>query len=244
MPSRGAAGGSNGCLTGAGGDRRIRSAGSDIQTLSRSRYNEGKALTMGWNVKINWIVPFLYIAVLPAATPPAVHGAQDLYNRTEYKASLAMLAGIAGPDAKVHSLMGQDYFMLGEYKKATDHFQQAFALEPTNSEYAHWLGRTYGRRAETSGPFTAPGNASRARQYFERAVELNPRNSEALNDLFDYYLQAPGFLGGGFDKASEVAKRIAALDEAEGHFAAAQLADKRKQFDTAEQQLRRAMALA
>jgi Flp pilus assembly protein TadD len=199
---------------------------------------------MGMNIKISAIVPVLSLAVLLGAPPPELRRAQDLYNRTEYKASLAILSRVASQDAKVEALLGQDYFMLGEYKKATDHLQQAFSLEPSNSEYAHWLGRTYGRRAETSGPFTAPGNASKARQYFERAVELDAHNGEALNDLFDYYLQAPGFLGGGFDKASEVAKKIAALDAAEGHFAQAQLADKRKQFDAAEQQLRRAMELA
>src|SRR5262249_36120025 len=75
-------------------------------------------------------------------------------------------------------------------------------------------------------------------------VELDPLNEEALNDLFDYYLEAPGFLGGGYEKAEAVAQKIAARNPAEGHFAQAQLADKRKQFDTAEEQLRRAMELA
>ena len=51
-------------------------------------------------------------------------------------------------------------------------------------------------------------HASKARQYFERAVALDPANEEAMNDLFDYYLQAPGFLGGGFERAEQVAKRI------------------------------------
>ena len=90
----------------------------------------------------------------------------------------------------------------------------------------------------------APLHAGKARQYFERAVALDPNNEEALNDLFDYYLEAPGFLGGGYEKAEQIAKRIAAHNEAEGHFAQAQLADRRKQFDTAEEQLRRAMELA
>ena len=45
--------------------------------------------------------------------------------------------------------------MLGDYKKATEAFQKALALEPGNSEYAHWLGRSFGRRAETSSPFLA-----------------------------------------------------------------------------------------
>ena len=75
-------------------------------------------------------------------------------------------------------------------------------------------------------------------------MALDPTNEEALNDLFDYYLQAPGFLGGGYEKAEQVAKRIAERNPAEGHFAQAQLADKRRQYDTAEEQLRRAMDLA
>ena len=35
---------------------------------------------------------------------------------------------------------------------------------------------------------------------FERAVALDPANREAVGDLFDYYLGAPGFLGGGANK--------------------------------------------
>jgi tetratricopeptide (TPR) repeat protein len=181
----------------------------------------------------------------------ALPKAENLYERTNYGASLALLqeSGLlgqqAGPSAgKAYCLAGRDHFMLGEYKKASEAFEQALALEPANSEYAHWLGRAFGRRAETSSPFSAPLHASKARAYFEKAVELDPTNEEALNDLFDYYLEAPGFLGGGYDKAEALAKRIAERNPAEGHFAQAQLADKRKQFDTAEDQLRRAMELA
>jgi len=170
--------------------------------------------------------------------------AEELYQKTDYKASLSLLHGAPPSDARAEFLTGKNYFMLGDYKKATDAFQRAVALESGNSEYVHWLGRTFGRRAETSSFFSAPMYASKARQYFERAVALDATNDEALNDLFDYYLQAPGFMGGGYDKAEEVAKRIAQRDEAEGHFAQAQLADKRRQFDSAEEQLRRAMELA
>jgi tetratricopeptide (TPR) repeat protein len=134
---------------------------------------------------------------------------EDLYRQTDYRASLAVVAQIARPGGEAYGLAGRNYFMLGDYKKATDAFQKAFALEPRNSEYAHWLGRSFGRRAETSGPFMAPMHASKARGYFEQAVALDPDNGEALNDLFDYYLEAPGFLGGGYDKAQAIAQRIA-----------------------------------
>ena len=170
--------------------------------------------------------------------------AQELYRQTEYRASLSLVGEMANPTAASYCLIGKDYFMLGEYKKATEAFEKALALEPGKSEYAHWLGRGYGRRAETSGPLMAPMHASKARAYFEKAVALDPGNEEALNDLFDYYLEAPGFLGGGYDKAEAIAQRIAQRNPAEGHFAQAQLADKRKQFDSAEEQLRRAMELS
>jgi tetratricopeptide (TPR) repeat protein len=183
-------------------------------------------------------------------TLPALHAqdslgrAEALYKQTDYRSSLSLVEEIASPSAATFSLAGRDYFMLGEYKKATEAFEKAVALEPAKSEYAHWLGRSFGRRAETSAPFLAPLYASKARSYFEKAVALDPGNEEALNDLFDYYLEAPGFLGGGYDKAEAIAKRIAERNPAEGLFAQSQLADKRKQFDTAEEQLRRAMELS
>ncbi len=170
--------------------------------------------------------------------------AEDLYRHTDYQASLTLLEESGQESSGAYGLMGRDLFMLGDYKKAVTAFERAFALEPANSEYAHWLGRSYGRRAETSTPFLAPLHASKARGYFEKAVALDATNEEALNDLFDYYLEAPGFLGGGYDKAEAVAARIAARNQAEGQFAQAQLADKRQQFDTAEEHLRRAMELA
>jgi Flp pilus assembly protein TadD len=189
------------------------------------------------------VVVLLFCSLL-SAKPAQWAQARDLYLRTNYHESLALLLPAHEKDAETLELIGQNYFMLGEYKKATEAFEKAVALEPGNSEYVHWLGRAFGRRAETSNPLTAPGYASKARQSFERAYELDPRNHEAVNDLFEYYLQAPGFLGGGLQKAEALARHIAALDAAEGHYAEAQLDDKRKEYDAAEQQLRRAAELA
>jgi len=154
------------------------------------------------------------------------------------------LLHLSAKDAAVYDLIGRNYFMLGEYKRATCSFQEALAAGPGDSDRYLWLGRAFGRRAEHAGPLTAPGYASKARQNFERAVDLNPKNLEAMSDLFEYYLEAPGFLGGGIDKASLLAKRIAELDPAEGHFTQYRLAEKKGDTARAEQELRRAAALA
>lgn len=169
--------------------------------------------------------------------------AEDLYRRTEYQASLGLL-DCNSSDAAAQNLIGRDYYMLGDFKRATEHFQKAQEERPSSSDYALWLGRGWGRRAETSNPLFAAGYASKARQWFERAVELDGKNLDALSDLFDYYLEAPGFMGGGFDKAQVIAGRIAAANPAEGFFARARLAEQRREYGTAEQQLRRAMDAA
>ena len=75
-------------------------------------------------------------------------------------------------------------------------------------------------------------------------MQLNPNNSEALSDLFDFYLEAPGFLGGGYDRAMSVADKIAAIDPSEGYFAKAQLDQKRKDMQEAELHLRQAIESA
>lgn len=185
---------------------------------------------------------------MPLASAQTLNKAEDLYKRTDYAGSLALIdkQGIdkQANDAAAYFLKGRDYYMLGDFKTAVDCLQKAAANDPRNSEYMDWLGRAYGKRAETGNPLLAPANASKARQAFEKSVQLDGKNSEALSDLFDYYLEAPGFLGGGFDKAAQVAQKLSVVDPPEGYFSKAQLAQKVKQFGAAEQHLRQAVALA
>jgi Flp pilus assembly protein TadD len=186
----------------------------------------------------------LSFAALVWAESPPLEQARKLYSLTEFEQSLQVLQAIPDPDAAVYELIGRNRYGQAEFKKATEALEKAVAMDPGNSEYNLWLGRAYGRRAETSNPLTAPGHASKARQYFEKAAKLNPGNLEAESDLFEYYLEAPGFLGGGFDKATAIAFLIAKINPAEGHWALAKLAEKRKEFSRAEDHLRLAIEAA
>jgi Flp pilus assembly protein TadD len=186
----------------------------------------------------------LLLVVAACASPDVVRQASALYQSTDYTTSLHVLAEDPAPDAENYLLSGKNHFMLGDYKKAIESFEKAAALSPASSDYELWLGRAWGRRAETSGWLTAGFNASKARQYLEKAVALAPHNAEARNDLFDFYLNAPGFLGGGMEKAEAIAKSIANERPPEYEFEEAQLADRRKDYAAAEAHLRRAMELA
>lgn len=169
--------------------------------------------------------------------------ADDCYRHTDFEGSLAFLDKHS-TDAATNFLIARNYFMLGEFKKASEYLQTATTEQPGNAEYMDWLGRAYGKRAETSNPLMAPSLAAKARDAFERAVELDSKNPDALSDLFDYYLEAPGFLGGGYDKASMIAERTARFDPAQGYFERAKLDQKRKEYQTAEDHLRQAIGLA
>jgi Flp pilus assembly protein TadD len=178
------------------------------------------------------------------ASPDIARQAAALYQHTEYEKSLHLLANDPAPDAAHFFLSGKNTFMQGDYQKAIDFFEKAIALAPVNSEYELWLGRAWGRRAENSNWMTAAPRALKARQCFEKAVALDPHNREAKNDLFDFYLNAPGFMGGGTDKAAAIARSIANERPAESEFEEAQLADRRKDYAAEEIHLRRAMELA
>jgi tetratricopeptide (TPR) repeat protein len=184
------------------------------------------------------------LASAAGASPDVVSRANALYQRTEYQESLHALEKDPAPDAASYALTGKNYFMLGDYKRAIEFLEKAQAGCPSCSEYPLWLGRSWGRRAEGSVSPLAVVYATRTRQYFEKALALDPHNHEASNDLFDFYLNAPAILGGGIDKAEAAAKSIAKERPPEYEFEEARLAEKKNDYAGAESHLRRAIELA
>src|SRR6185503_19262058 len=102
---------------------------------------------------------FLYLSSLCvlSAAGPELEKARKLYNLTDFDASLKILQAVPEKDATVYELMGRNYYMQTEYKKASEALDKAMAADPASSEIALWAGRAYGRRAETSSVLTAPG---------------------------------------------------------------------------------------
>ncbi len=190
----------------------------------------------------------LILAVLSALTGAAqtsgLERARELYLRTDYEQALILLDSLSVKSADAYLLTGMVQYMRGEFKKSSDALEQGVQLAPGSSNVQLWLGRAYGRRAETSSFLTAPGLANRARASFEKAVALDPGNKDAVGDLFDYYLEAPGFLGGGTDKARALAERYKSSEPAEYYYRLARIASKGKDSKTAEEQLRQAMDAA
>jgi tetratricopeptide (TPR) repeat protein len=150
----------------------------------------------------------LGVAGLAWASGPNLDRARKLYNLTEFQQSLEVLQAVPNKDAAVYELMGRNYYGQGEFKKATEVLEKAAALEPGDSNLYLWLGRVYGRRAETSSMITAPGFANKARQYFERAAQLSPSNLDAQSDLFSITLRLLDSSGAAWIKRPQRPNRL------------------------------------
>jgi tetratricopeptide (TPR) repeat protein len=88
------------------------------------------------------------------------------------------------------------------------------------------------------------GYATKTRQSFEKALQLDPGNAEALGDLFDFYVEAPGIVGGGMDKAAGLFPQFAKYDPVGLLLAQARIDEKKKQYAGEEDNLRRAIKAA
>ena len=190
------------------------------------------------------VVLALSVAAVVRAASTDLERAEEAYQRTDYRAVLGTLLPASPKNGAAYALIGKAYYMDGQYRNSVSSLEKAVTEDPLNSSYYDWLGKAYGRRAEESSFLTALPYANKTRDAFEKAVTLDPSNLEALCDLFEYYLQAPGIVGGGVDKAEGVAARIGRVNEAEYHYARARIAEERKKIPVVEEELRKAMQLA
>lgn len=107
-----------------------------------------------------------------------------------------------------------------------------------------WLSRTYGQQAIASSVFTKPKWASRCHEALDQALALDAANLDVQFDLLQFYMIAPGIMGGGRDKAVAQAAAIAILDAGAGHVANGFLAQQDKDDAKAEAEFRAAVASA
>jgi len=147
-------------------------------------------------------------------------------------------------DAESYNLLCRAYFMLEEWDRGIAACEHARNLDPQNSLYHLWLGRIYGEKADRAGFLSAAGLAKKVRVSFERAVELDPGNWEARTDLAEFYLEAPGIVGGGKDKARAQADALMPLNPGMAHWVAGRLAEKEKDLVTAEREYRAAVSVS
>jgi predicted Zn-dependent protease len=159
--------------------------------------------------------------------------------------ALALLRSLPQPvgnSAEAHNLHCRVLYALEKFEAASHECEQAVTLDPQNSNYHMWYGRALGEQADKASFISAYGLAKRVRAEFEQAAQLNPREAEALADLGEFYSSAPGVVGGGTDKAARVATQLDHIDPARAHELRSAIARENKDLDTAERELKEAIA--
>jgi tetratricopeptide (TPR) repeat protein len=136
-------------------------------------------------------------------------------------------------DARAASYLGRVYLATGNFDRAVEWMGRSVALESANAEYHLWLGRAYGNQAMRASVLKQPSLARRVKNEFEEASRLDPDNLEARFGLIEFYLRAPGILGGSPKKADEQAEEIRRRDLLQGYRARGRIAEHRKDFDRA-----------
>ncbi len=165
---------------------------------------------------------------------------------TEGKADLALAAlnnriqANAG-DSEAHNLLCRVYYQQELWDKAASECQRAASLLPGSSRNQLWLGRAMGKKAEHSSFVTAAGLAPKVRVAFEHAVQLAPEDMAARADLSEYYIEAPGFMGGGIDKAEAEAANASRYNIATAHLIRAHIAEHLHQPELAESEYKKAV---
>jgi tetratricopeptide (TPR) repeat protein len=147
-------------------------------------------------------------------------------------------------DGESYLLQCRAYYAEELQEQAIHACEEAVQDLPRSSDAQDWLGRAYGRKASHANPLAAFALALKVKAAFEAAVALNPANSSAVDDLSEYYVNAPLIVGGGADKATALADRSAATLPQSAHRMRALLAEKQKDALTAEREFEAAWSVA
>ena len=184
-------------------------------------------------------VLLVLLLLITSLTASLADSAQDKLAAGRIDEAIAELNGrlsSAPADAESSNLLCRAYFTLEEWDRAESSCRKAVSLDPGNSRFHLWLGRVYGERADRANFLAAAGLVGKVRGEFERAVQLNPKDVETRLDLAEFYIEAPGIVGGGEQKAREQAQSLAAMNPAREHWIYARIAEKKKDAATAERE--------
>jgi predicted Zn-dependent protease len=147
-------------------------------------------------------------------------------------------------DAEANYLASMIRAAFGDRESPMKLAEKAVSLNSSVSRYHRQVAEVIGVTAQQSNALQKLMLARRFRKEIDAALALDGRDLQALRDLLEYYLLAPGIVGGDKNKARETASRIAKLDAAAGFSAEARIASFNGKRDVALELLRKAVQSA
>ena len=179
-----------------------------------------------------------------AALSQAQTPAEDLIEAGHWQRARALVEARLreAPDDPLATFeMSQINFAFGHKEAPLDLAEKAIALSPNVAKFHRQLAEALGVKAQRSNVFQQAFLARRFKKEIDTALELDPKDIQALRDLMEYYLLAPGIVGGDRKQAEAVAGRIGRLNAAQGLLARARIAEFGRDFTLEESLSRQAV---
>lgn len=162
---------------------------------------------------------------------------QGHFKRAEAALRLQLLQNPSDPLA--NCLMSKVDVAFSRYDDAIAHAEKAVAADGNSARFHEQLEDAYGVKTgdPNAGTFKKMSAAHHMKEEAEMALKLDPKNLDANEDLLEFYMEAPGIVGGGADKAKELANRAARIDAALGFYLQAHIAKYEKHTEEAQRLL-------
>ncbi len=104
----------------------------------------------------------------------------------------------------------------GDLKRASKRIAKELKQHPDAAELHKIAGDIFAVRAQSASIFSAPGLARKILKSYKQAVALAPKETRYRMALMQFYLFAPGIVGGSKKLGKQQAKEIKKLDPASG----------------------------
>ena len=160
-----------------------------------------------------------------------VKRAMDLYehrhlNPSYIKESIELLERVLSKEPNNEEALwglSRNYYACGDttkdkkerlrlYEKGKEYAERLIEINEKNPEGHFWFAVNYGRIGQTKGVIRSLFMVPRIRKEFNRALELNPNHTGALDGLGVLYYTLPKIAGGDIKKSIQYLERANRID--------------------------------
>ncbi len=173
--------------------------------------------------------------------------ALTLYSQKDYDEAYKVFNAFAKDNkhyAESRYHMGLISMHKQDFIKAEEYLKQALSVNTEVAKYHVAMVNALGNIITKANKFSQATMAPTLRKHMEEAIRLNPMDMNTPLMLIGYYMQAPGFMGGGSDKAIALANSIMKRSKADGYRAIGLIAHAEEKYSDAESNYKKALNIS
>lgn len=188
-------------------------------------------------IKVAPILIFIFLASTLSAN--SIEKGKESFNSGDFEKAQKIFETIIDSDdgnADAHYWLGRTFFNLRNFEESTECFEDAIDLNENNADYYFWYGNSVGNEIQSANVFKQALMAGDVLDAYEKAIEIDSKHIGAHIGAAQFYLQAPGIMGGDIEKAKEEAQILEELGSKDGSLILIGILVKEDKLEEAENQ--------